>query len=146
MQWKLKGSSYCALFSVNVLELMPRSYELNNNCINLNVSLFSMKSHPRIGCHDYSAWYYPAKERSRACTRGLEREKELRMKECDTVMTQTSCILVPHKAAGCGRACVTHARMFMGDICDHTRHGLFIMLPCPLVFSSCLSESPCWTI
>lgn len=57
--------------------------------------------------------------------------KSTRSKKRDTVMTQTSCILVPHKARQLWeRACVvTHARVLTSGIDDHARHGLFITDP-----------------
>lgn len=73
-----------------------------------------------------------AKERERKKRKG---RKSTRSKKRDTVMTQTSCILVPHKARQLWeRACVvTHARVLTSGIDDHARHGLFITDSGPLL-------------
>lgn len=73
-----------------------------------------------------------ARKRERKKRKG---RKSTRSKKRDTVMTQTSCILVPHKARQLWeRACVvTHARVLTSGIDDHARHGLFITDSGPLL-------------
>ena len=63
------------------------------------LSIRSSRLHIRYASHDR------AKERPSVYKREKKRKREreerrTRSKERDTVMTQTSCILVPHKAAG----------------------------------------------
>ena len=56
-----------------------------------------------------------------------EREREHGEKKRDTVMTQTSCILVPHKAPSTtGERALRAYRVFTRGIHHHARHGFFI--------------------